>query len=115
MLCYLSILEPACEVSEKGTREKNDGNENVRLDNNEKIEVDSDEGSFAEEDWNDLKQNEVPKRTERDLQKETTRCTRKKKGMRNNRNGDDFLIDKIQPDEIGEKKVNVGALVADEE
>ena len=35
--------------------------------------------------------------------------------MRYNRYGDDFLIDKIQPDEIGEELVNVGALVADEE
>ena len=57
------LVEPACEVNEKGTREKNDGNE--------KIEVDSDEGSFVEEDWNDPEQNEVPKRTEPDLQKET--------------------------------------------
>ena len=47
------LVEPACEVSEKGTREKNDGNQDVSMDDNEKIEVDSDEGSFAEEDWND--------------------------------------------------------------
>ena len=57
---YLPV-EPACEVNEKGTREKNDGNEDVSMDDNEKIEVDSDEGSFAEEDWNDSDQNEVPK------------------------------------------------------
>ena len=36
-------------------------------------------------------------------------------GMRHNRYGDDFLIDKIQPDEISEELVNVGELVADEE
>ena len=35
--------------------------------------------------------------------------------MRYNRYGDDFLIDKIQPEEIGEELVNVGQLVADEE
>ena len=35
--------------------------------------------------------------------------------MRYNRYGDDFLIDKIQPDEIGEELVNVGELVANEE
>ena len=34
------LVEPACEVNEKGTREKNDGNEDVRMDDNEKIEVD---------------------------------------------------------------------------
>ena len=49
-LDYL-VVEPACEVNEKGTREKNDGNENLSLDDNEKIEVESDAGSFVEEDW----------------------------------------------------------------
>ena len=34
------LVERACEVNEKGTREKNDGNEDVRMDDNEKIEVD---------------------------------------------------------------------------
>ena len=54
------LVEPACEVNEKGTREKNDSNEDVSMDDNEKIEVDSDEGSFAEKDWNDPEQNEIP-------------------------------------------------------
>ena len=49
------------------------------------------------------------------MTKETTRGGRKKTGMRYNRYGDDFLVDKIQPDEIGEKLVNVGELVANEE
>ena len=30
------LVEPACEVNEKGTREKNDGNENMSMDDNEK-------------------------------------------------------------------------------
>ena len=37
------LVEPACEVNEKGTRERNDGNKDVSMDNNEKIEVDSEE------------------------------------------------------------------------
>ena len=45
------LAEPACEVNERGNREKNDGNEDVSMDDNEKIDVDSDAGSFAEEDW----------------------------------------------------------------
>ena len=44
---YLLVV-PACEMNEKGTREKNDCNEDVSMDDNEKIEVDSDEVSFAE-------------------------------------------------------------------
>ena len=35
------LVEPACEVNERGTREKNDGNENLSLDDKEKIEADS--------------------------------------------------------------------------
>ena len=35
--------------------------------------------------------------------------------MRYNRYGDEFLIDKIQLDELGEKLVSVGELVADDE
>ena len=75
----------------------------------------SDEGSFAEEDWNEPEQDEVPKRTEPDLlvTTETRKGGRKKTGMRYNRYGDDFLVDKIQPEELGEEMVNVGDLVAD--
>ena len=111
------LVEPACEVNEKGTREKNDGNENVSMNDNEKIEVDSVKGSFAEEDWIYPEQKEVPKWTEPDLQmtKETRKGGRKRTGMRYNRYGDDFLIDKIQPEETGEELVNVGELVANEE
>ena len=61
------LVEPACEVNEKGIREKNDGNENLSLEDNEKIEADSGAESFVEEDWNDPEQGEVPKRTEPDL------------------------------------------------
>ena len=98
------MVEPACEVNEKGTREKNDGNEDVSLDDNEKIEVNSDKGFFAEEDWNDPKQNKVPKWTEPHLPMTigTGKGDLKRTCMGYNRYGDDFLIDKIQPEEIGE-------------
>ena len=100
------LVEPVCEVNEKGTREKNDGNENLSLDDNEKIEADS----FVEEDWNDPDQGEVPKWTEPDLPipAGTRRGNRKRTGIRYNRNGDGFLIDKIQPDELSEELLSVG-------
>ena len=50
------LVEPACEVNKKGTREKNDGKEGLTLDDNEKIEADSEAESFVEEDWNDPEQ-----------------------------------------------------------
>ena len=55
------LVEPVFEVSEKGTREKNDGNEEVSMDDNEKIDAGSDAEPFAEEDWNDPEQDEMPK------------------------------------------------------
>ena len=61
------LVEPACEVNEKGTREKTDGNEDLSLDDNERIEADSEAESFVEEDWNDPEQDDVPKWTEPDL------------------------------------------------
>ena len=54
------LVEPACEVNEKSTREKNDGNEDLSLDDNEKIEADSEAESFVEKAWNDPEQDEVP-------------------------------------------------------
>ena len=111
------LVEPACEVNEKGTRDKNDGNENLSLDDNEKIEADSEGESFLEEDWNDPEQGEVPKWTEPDLSipAGTRSGNRKRTGMRYNRYGDDFLIDKIQPDDLGKELISVGELAADGE
>ena len=108
------LVEPACEVNEKGTREKNDGNKDVSMDDAEKIEADSDAESFVGEDWNDPEQNEVPKWTEPELPRtaETRSGNRKRTGVRYNMYGDDFLIDKIQPDE---ELLSVGELVADDE
>ena len=111
------LVEPACEVNEKGTREKNDGNDNLSLDDNEKIEVESEAGSFVEEDSNDQEQSELPKWTEPDLPipSGTRSGNRKRTDMRYNRYGDDFLIDKIQPDELSEELISVGELEADDE
>ena len=82
-LDYL-LVQPACEMNEKGTREKKDGNEGVSMDDNEKIEAGSDAESFAEEDWNDPEQDEVPKWAELDLPitAGTRSGNRKRTGMR---------------------------------
>ena len=111
------LVEPACEVNEKGTREKNDGKEDVSMDDNEKIEAGSDAESFAEEDWKDPEQDDVPKWTEPDLPitAGTRSGNRKRTGMRYNRYGDDLLIDKIQPDELSEELLSMGELVVDDE
>ena len=96
------MMAPACEVNEKGTRGKNDGNEVVEegsspphdLDPIELIEADEETLHYAEEDWQDPEQMEVPKNLEPDLpftiqtrQSKRTRLTKKY-----NPYGDDFVV-----------------------
>ena len=52
------IVDPACEVNERGTRDKNDGNEVVNncylpldLELTERVEVDDETTLYTEEDW----------------------------------------------------------------
>ena len=51
-------MDPACEVNERGTRDKNDGNEVVdncdlplKLELTERVEADEETLPYAEEDW----------------------------------------------------------------
>ena len=109
------MMNPACEVNEKGTRGKNDGNEVVEkgssppldLDPNEVIEADEETLPYAEEDWQDPEQMEIPKNLEADLpftiqarQKDRTRLTKKY-----NPYGDDFVVDRIDLKKIVEELV----------
>ena len=111
------MMNPACEVNEKGTREKNDGNEVVEegmdtpldLDPNEEIEADDETLPYAEEDWQDPEQIEVPKNLEPDLP--FTIQTRQKDGMRPRKKynpyGDDFVVDRIDLKKIVEEVVGL--------
>ena len=111
------MMDPACEVNEKGTREKNDGNEVVEegtdtpldLDPNEQIEADDETLPYAEEDWQYPEQIEVPKNLEPDLP--FTIQTRQKDGMRPRKKynpyGDDFVADRIDLKKIVEEVVGL--------
>ena len=111
------MMNPACEVNEKGTREKNDGNEVVEegtdtpldLDPNEEIEADDETLPYAEEDWQDPEQIEVPKNLEPDLP--FTIQTRQKDGTRPRKKynpyGDDFVVDRIDLKKIVEEVVGL--------
>ena len=111
------MMDPACEVNEKGTRETNDGNEVIEegtsksldLDPIEVIEADDETLPYAEEDWQDPEQREVPKNLEPDLpftiqtrQKDRTRSKKKY-----NTYGDDFVVDRISQKKIGEEVVGL--------
>ena len=111
------MMDPACEVNEKGTREKNDGNEVVEegmdtplnLDPNEVIEADDEILPYAEEDWQNPEQIEVPKNLELDLP--FTIQTRQKDGTRPRKKynpyGDDFVVDRIDLKKIVEEVVGL--------
>ena len=111
------MMNPACEVNEKGTREKNDGNEVVEegtdipldLDPNEEIEADDENLPYAEEDWQDPEQIEVPKNLEPDLP--FTIQTRQKDGTRPRKKynpyGDDFVVDRIDLKKIAGEVVGL--------
>ena len=99
------MMDTACEVNEKGTREKNDGNEVVEegtntpldLDPNEVIEAHNETLHYAEEGWQDPEQKEVPKNFEPDFP--FTIQTRQNAGRRPKKKynpyGDDFVVDRI--------------------
>ena len=111
------MMDPACEVNEKGTRENNDGNEVIEegtstpldLDLNEVIEADDETLPYAEEDWQDPEQREVPKNLEPDLpftiQTRQNDRTRSKKKY--NPYGDDFIVETIDLQKIGEEVVGL--------
>ena len=107
------MMDPDCEVNEKGTREKNDGNEVVEegtrppldLCPNEVIEADDETLPYAEEDWKDREQMDVAKILEPDLtftiQTRQNDRTRPKKKY--NPQGDDFVVDRIDVKKIVEE------------
>ena len=111
------MIDPACEVNEKATREKNDGNEVVEegtippldLDPNEVIEADEETLPYAEEDWQDPEQREVPKKLEPDLPFtiQTRQNDRKRSKKKYNPYGDDFVVDRIDLNKIVEEVVGL--------
>ena len=119
------MMDPACEVNEKGTREKNDGNEVVEegtsipldLDPNDVIEADDETLPYSEGEWQDPEQREVPKNLKPDLsftiqtrQNDRTR-TRKKY----NPYGDDFVVNRIDLKKIGEEVVGLEKLTVSQD
>ena len=111
------MMEPACEVNEKGTREKNDGNEVVEegtsppldLDPIEVIEADEETLPYAEEDWPDHEQREVPKNLEPDLPFtiQTRLSNRTRLTKKYNPHGDYFVVDRIDLKKIVEEVVGL--------
>ena len=118
-------MDAACEVNEKDTRGKNDGNEVVEkglsppldLDLNEVNEADEETLPYAEEDWQDPERMDVPKNLEPDLpftiqtrQSDRTRLTKEY-----NPYGDDFVVDRIDLKKIVEEVVGLEGMTVSQD
>ena len=113
MLMEYDMIEPskspwACGVvmakNERGTRDKNDGNEMVDncdlpldLELTERVEVDDETLPYAEEDWDCPEQTEIDKGIQPDfpLTMETRQSKRGKNQKKYNPYGEDFVVDRI--------------------
>ena len=119
------MMDPACEVNEKGTRQKIDGNEVIEegtiapldVDPNEVIEADDETLPYAEEDWQDPEQMEVPKNLEPDLP--FTMQTRQSDGTRPRKKynpyGDNFVVDRIDLKKIVEEMVGLEGITVSQD
>ena len=110
------IVDPACEVNERGTRDKNDGNEVVDdcdlpldLELTERVEVDDETLPYAEEDWDCPEQTEIDKGTQPDfpLTMETLQSKRGKNKKKYNPYGEDFVVDRIVVSDVMDSLVGL--------
>ena len=110
------IVDPACEVNERGTRDKNDGNEVVDdcdlpldLELTERVEVDDETLPYAEEDWDCPEQTESNKGTQPDfpLTMETRQSKKGRDKKKYHPYGGDFVIERIVLSDMMESLVGL--------
>ena len=98
------IVDPACERMNRGTCDKNDGNEVVDncdlpldLELTEQVEVDDETLPYVEEDWDCPEQTEIDNGVQPDLPfaMETRQGTKGRNKKNFNPYGEDFVIDRI--------------------
>ena len=110
------IVDPACEVNQRGTRDKNDGNEVVDdsdlpldLELTERVQVDDETLPYAEEDWDCPEQTEIDKGIQPDfpLTMETRQSKKGRDKKKYNPYGKDFVIDRIVLSDMMESLVGL--------
>ena len=118
------IVDPACEVNEKGTRDKNDGNEvgdncdlPLELELTERVEVDDETLPYGKEDWNCPEKAEVGEGVQHDFPfaMETRQGKRGKNKKRYNPYGEDFVVDRIVLSDAMVSLVGMDEIVAPQE
>ena len=117
-------MDPACEVNERGTRDKNDGNEVVDdcdlaldLELTERVEVDDETLPYAEGDWDCPEQTEIDKGIQPDfpLTMETRQSKRGKNQKKYNPYGEDFVVDRIVVSDVIDSLVGLDEVAMLEE
>ena len=110
------IVDPAGEVNERGTRDKNDGNEvvdncdlSLDLELTERVEVDDETLLYAEEDWDCPEQTEIDKGVQPDFPftMETRRSNKGRNNKKYNPYGEDFVIGRIVLSDMMESLVGL--------
>ena len=114
------ILDPDCEVNERGTRDKNEGNEvvdgcDLRLDLEltEQMGVDDETLPYAEEDWDCPEQTEIDKGAQTDFPftKETQQGKKGRNKKSYNPYSEDFFIDRIVLNDLVDSLVGLDEIV----
>ena len=118
------IVDPACEVNERGTRDKNDGNEVIAdgdlpldLELTERVEVDDETLPYAEEDWDCPEQIEVNKGVEPDFpfSMESRQGKSRRDKKKYNPYGEDFVVDRIYLSDVADTIVGLDEIVVSQE
>ena len=110
------IVDPACEVNDRGNRDKNDGIEVVDdcdlpldLELTERVEVDDETIPYAEEDLDCPEQTEIDNEMQPDfpLTMETRQSKKVRDKKKYNPYGEDFVIDRIVLSDMMESLVGL--------
>ena len=118
------IVCPACEMNERGTPDKNDGNEVVDncdlpldLELTQRVEVEDETLPYAEENWDCPERTEVDKGVQPDFPfaMETRQSKRGKGKKKYNPYGEDFVIDRIVLCDMMDSLVGVDEVLVPQE
>ena len=118
------IVDPACEMNERGTHDKTDVNEVVDnydlaldLELTERVEVEDETLPCAEEDWESPEQTEVDKGLKPDFPftMETRKGKRGKNKTKYNPYGENFVIDRLVLSDMMDSLVGLDEVVASQE
>ena len=109
-------MDPACEVNERGTRDKSDGKEvmddcdlPLGLELTERIEVCGETLTYVEQYWKFPEQTEVVKRVEPAfaLAMKTRQSNRERDKKKYNPYGENFVVDRIVLDDVTDSIVDL--------